>query len=117
MWRRLTWVIVTIVVSSAPARAGAPSSTSYPWGSIFITHEQVVSLNYVVSIPGMFNAPVAIETYVHLTSDHVVAAHGAELSLIEMRERLVDDRWIALKPKWEEYRNHPVSFAMVWRKA
>ena len=47
----------------------------------------------------------------------MVAAHGAELSLIEMRERLVDDRWIALKPKWEEYRNHPVSFAMVWRKA
>ncbi len=59
---------------------------------------------------------VAIETYVHLTSDHVVAAHGAGLSLIEMRERLVDDRWIALKPKWEQYRNHPVSFAMVWRR-
>jgi len=59
--------------------------------------------------------PVAIETYVHLTSDHVVAAHAARLSLIEMRERLIDDRWIALKPKWEQYRNHPVSFAMVWQ--
>src|SRR5262245_20434319 len=45
--------------------------------------------------------PVAIETYVHLVSDHVAAARAVELSLIEMRERLVDDRWIALKPRWE----------------
>lgn len=59
---------------------------------------------------------VAIETYVHLLSDHVTAARAAELSLIEMRERLVDDRWIALKPRWERYRNHPVSFAMAWQK-
>ena len=60
--------------------------------------------------------PVAIETYVHLTSDHVAAARAMGLSLIEMRERLIDDRWIALKPRWEQYRNHPVSFAMVWQK-
>jgi SAM-dependent methyltransferase len=60
---------------------------------------------------------VAIETYVHLFSDHVAAASAADLSLVELRERLVDDRWIALKPRWAPYRNHPVSFAMVWRKA
>jgi len=60
---------------------------------------------------------VAIETYVHLFSDHVAAARSVDLSLIEMRERLVDDRWIGLKPRWKQYRNHPVSFAMVWRKA
>jgi len=60
--------------------------------------------------------PVAIETYVHLLSDHVAAARAVDLLLVEMRERLVDDRWIALKPKWEEYRNHPVSFAMAWQK-
>jgi len=59
---------------------------------------------------------VAIETYVHLFSDHVAAARAADLSLVEMRERLVDDIWIALKPRWEPYRNHPVSFVMVWRK-
>jgi SAM-dependent methyltransferase len=47
--------------------------------------------------------PVAIETYVHLFSDHVAAARAVDLSLIEMRERLVDDRWIALKPRWEQY--------------
>ncbi|MGH7821591.1 MAG: class I SAM-dependent DNA methyltransferase [Candidatus Binatia bacterium] len=60
--------------------------------------------------------PVAIETYVHLVSDHVGAAREAGWSLVEMRERLVDDRWIALKPQWADYRNVPVSFAMAWRK-
>ena len=60
---------------------------------------------------------VAIETYVHLLSDHVAAARAVDLSLLEMRERLVDDRWIALKPRWERYRNHPVSFVMAWRKS
>src|SRR5262245_4021532 len=58
---------------------------------------------------------VAIETYVHLFSDRVAAARAAHLSLIEMRERLVDDRWIALKPRWAEFRHHPVSFALVWQ--
>ena len=58
---------------------------------------------------------VAIETYVHLMSDHVTAARAVGLSLVEMRERLVDDRWIALKPRWEPYRHHPVSFAMAWQ--
>lgn len=60
--------------------------------------------------------PVAIETYVHLLSDHVAAARAVGLSLIEMRERLIDDRWIALKPRWAQYRNHPVSFAIVWHQ-
>jgi SAM-dependent methyltransferase len=60
--------------------------------------------------------PVAIETYVHLLSDHVSAATAAGLGLLEMRERLIDDRWLALKPRWEPYLGHPVSFALVWRK-
>jgi hypothetical protein len=60
--------------------------------------------------------PVAIETYVHLTSDHVAAARETGWSLLKMKERLVDDRWLALKPKWTEYRNLPVSFAMAWRR-
>jgi SAM-dependent methyltransferase len=60
--------------------------------------------------------PIAIETYVHLLSDHVAAARAAGLALVEMRERLIDDRFIALKPRWAEYRLHPVSFATVWRR-
>ena len=60
--------------------------------------------------------PVAIETYVHLLSEHVAAARAVDLVLLEMHERLIDDRWIALKPRWETYRNHPVSFVMAWQK-
>ncbi|HEY5331937.1 MAG TPA: hypothetical protein VIJ21_00205, partial [Solirubrobacterales bacterium] len=58
--------------------------------------------------------PVAIETHVHLLSDHVAAGLGAGLVLAELHERVVDDAWLALKPKWERFRHHPVSFAFVW---
>jgi hypothetical protein len=71
-------------------------------------------------VPTHFDRPsgesVAIETHVHLLSDHVTAARAAGLGLVEMRERLVDERWIALKPRWAPYRGHPVSFALVWRR-
>jgi SAM-dependent methyltransferase len=60
--------------------------------------------------------PVAIDTYIHLLSDHVSAALGAGWTLVEMKERLIDDEWLALKPKWERLRNHPITFAFVWQK-
>ena len=56
----------------------------------------------------------AIETHVHQLSDHVAAGLGIGLVLAELRERLVDDEWVALRPKWELYRHHPISFAFVW---
>ena len=59
---------------------------------------------------------VAITTHLHLVSDHVTAALGAGWSLVEMHERLIDDDWVAVKPKWERYRNHPISAAYVWQK-
>lgn len=58
--------------------------------------------------------PVAIETHVHLLSDHVAAGRGAGLDLVELHERVIDDEWVALKPKWERFRDHPISFAFVW---
>ncbi|GLZ10817.1 SAM-dependent methyltransferase [Actinomadura sp. NBRC 104425] len=60
--------------------------------------------------------PIAIATHVHLISDHVMAGVRAGWTLTEMREGIIDDRWIALKPKWERFRNHPVSAALVWRR-
>lgn len=60
--------------------------------------------------------PLAITTHVHLLSDHVSAGLGAGWTLAEMREGTVDERWLAVKPKWERYRGHPVSAALVWRK-
>ncbi len=56
-------------------------------------------------IPTHFNRqsgePVAIRTYVHLLSDHVKAAMGVGLTLLEMDERVIDDTFIAVKSKWE----------------
>lgn len=60
--------------------------------------------------------PVAITTHVHLLSDHITAGLGEGWTLAEMREGTVDERWIAVKPKWARYRGHPVSAVMVWRK-
>jgi len=59
---------------------------------------------------------VTIECYVHLCSDHVNAALAAGWSLVEMHEGLIDEEWIAKKPKWSQYANRPISFAMVWQK-
>jgi SAM-dependent methyltransferase len=59
--------------------------------------------------------PIAIATHVHLLSDHVTAGLAAGWTLAEMREAVVDDRWVAIKPKWERLRGHPVSAAFVWR--
>ena len=44
----------------------------------------------------------------------VKSREDARASLVE--EGVVDDAWVAKKPKWERYRFHPVSFVMVWRK-
>ncbi|MEZ6242999.1 MAG: class I SAM-dependent methyltransferase [Phycisphaerales bacterium] len=57
---------------------------------------------------------VAIETHVHLLSDHVAAAGRAGWRLLEMHEGVVDDAWVAAKPKWAGYRGRPISFVCVW---
>lgn len=59
---------------------------------------------------------IAIDTHIHLLSDHVTAGLAAGWRLVEMREGVVDERWLERKPKWEKYRNHPVSAALVWEK-
>ena len=60
--------------------------------------------------------PVAIETHVHLLSDHVTTALETGWILVEMKERVIDDAWLSLKPKWDRFRGHPVAFAFAWRK-
>ena len=60
--------------------------------------------------------PVAIETHVHLLSEHTEAALAAGWELAELKERVIDDVWLELKPKWEHLRHQPVAFAFVWRR-
>lgn len=59
---------------------------------------------------------ITITTHLHLLSDHVAAAVGIGWRLAEMHERVIDEAWIALKPKWARFRQHPISFAFVWQK-
>ena len=61
--------------------------------------------------------PLAIESYVHLFSDHVKAALKADLILLEMDEGIVDEEWLQKKPKWIKYKDWPVSYSLVWQKA
>jgi SAM-dependent methyltransferase len=60
--------------------------------------------------------PLAIESYVHLFSDHVKAAYKSNFNLLEMDEGIIDNDWLAKKPKWKKYKNWPVSFSFVWQK-
>ncbi|MHC5002211.1 MAG: class I SAM-dependent DNA methyltransferase [Planctomycetota bacterium] len=74
-----------------------------------------------VGMPTHFHRPdgsaVAIETHVHLPGDHVRAAADAGLRLVEMHERVIDDDYVAAKPKWSAHRGTPVSFVQVWRRS
>jgi SAM-dependent methyltransferase len=58
---------------------------------------------------------IAIETHVHLLSDHHAAGRAAGWMLEEVHESVIDDEWIAERPRWEDRRGRPVSFALVWR--
>jgi SAM-dependent methyltransferase len=59
---------------------------------------------------------VAIETHLHLLSDHTAAALTAGWELAELKERVIDDVWVELKPKWDRLRGQPVTFAFAWRR-
>jgi ubiquinone/menaquinone biosynthesis C-methylase UbiE len=60
--------------------------------------------------------PKAIETYVHLVSDHVRAALAAGWTLSEMYEGVIDEEWLRAKPKWQHLRNYPVNFGYLWQR-
>ena len=60
--------------------------------------------------------PVAIDTHVHLVSDHSKAALAAGWRMAAFDEQIVDDHWIETKPSWAAYRNVPISFAWVWHR-
>ena len=55
--------------------------------------------------------PVAMETHLHLPSEHMAAALVAGLTPREMHEALVDDHFIERKPSWDAHRGLPISYA------
>lgn len=58
--------------------------------------------------------PLAISTHLHMFSEHVNAGIAAGWRLVESAEAVVDDAWLAAKPKWAELRGHPFTLALVW---
>jgi SAM-dependent methyltransferase len=70
-------------------------------------------------VPTHFNSsdgsPKTVECHVHLFSDHCTAALAHGWRLMEFYENVVDETWMAAKPKWEKFRNWPVSFVAVWQ--
>ena len=74
----------------------------------------IMSTGMPTHFDGPDGEPIAIETHVHLPSAHVVAARHAGFTALELREAVVDERWIEAKPKWASRRGWPISFAWVW---
>jgi SAM-dependent methyltransferase len=58
--------------------------------------------------------PIAIDTHLHLLGEHVDTASAVGWRLEEMRERVIDDAWLAIKPQWAPFRAMPISAALVW---
>jgi SAM-dependent methyltransferase len=60
--------------------------------------------------------PLAIDTHLHLLSDHVRAAGTAGWSLADMHERVVDGVFTAHKPSWDRHLGWPISYATAWQR-
>ena len=65
---------------------------------------------------GKGHEAITIRSYVHLFSEHFAAARQAGLRLAEFQECVIDEDWLSSKPKWREFLNWPVSFALVWNR-
>ncbi|KIA60858.1 class I SAM-dependent DNA methyltransferase [Nocardia vulneris] len=61
-------------------------------------------------------APVAISTNLHLLSEHLTAALDAGWVLTEFAEALIDEAWLAAKPKWTQLLGQPFTMASVWTR-
>jgi SAM-dependent methyltransferase len=62
-------------------------------------------------------AALTIESHVHLFADHFAAGQASRLVLTAMDECVIDEAWLATKPKWRKYLGWPVSFSLVLRKS
>jgi len=118
-------VISSFAISHIPDLAGFYAEGARlvsPGGRIVLVDYHPFML--LKGIPTHFNAPnrepVAIANVVHLFGDHIEAGRRAGLSLLELREQLVDAEWVEQnrrlfgEPRLASHVGHPVSFAMVW---
>ncbi|MCU1642769.1 MAG: SAM-dependent methyltransferase [Nocardia sp.] len=87
-------------------------------GATFVLVSYHPQFMMVTGMPTHYTAesgePLAISTHLHLFSEHVTAGVAAGWQLTQAAEALVDDAWLAAKPKWAELRGHPFTMALVW---
>jgi SAM-dependent methyltransferase len=102
----------------APLYEEAHRLTSADAGLVLVGYHPhfIMTAGMPTHYDGASGRPIAIETHVHLLSDHVTAGLRAGWTLVEMCERTIDDVWLALKPKWTPFKGHPIAVAFVWRK-
>lgn len=115
----LTMVLVDEHLRVLPLLYAEAARLCAPGGRFVIVgyHPHFLMLGIPTHFDRADGSSVAIESHVHLLSDHVKAAHAAGFALREMDEGVVDDAWLARKPKWQQYAGHPVSFSMVWQRS
>ncbi|MCB9838932.1 MAG: class I SAM-dependent methyltransferase [Phycisphaeraceae bacterium] len=61
-------------------------------------------------------AAITIETHLHTFEEHVDAGVAAGLRLVEVREGLIDEEYVAGKPKWAGLRGTPITMCVVWAR-
>ena len=107
----------------APFRPGALSIRKHIDWAVLHAKFVVVGMHpslFMTGMPTHFKDfegnPKAVETHIHLVSDHVRAALEAGWTLTEMYEGVIDEEWVRVKPKWAPLKNHPVNFGYVWHR-
>jgi SAM-dependent methyltransferase len=87
-----------------------------PGGRVILIdyHPSMLLKGVLTHFDGPAGEPIAIVNFIHLLSDHVEAGRRARLSLLELRERLVDAEWVRQNPRMASHAGQPVAFAMVW---
>ena len=101
----------------APLYAEAGRLATRPGTLIIVGYHPHFLLNGIPThFDGADGEPIAIESYVHLFSDHTRAAQRAGWALAEMDEAVVDETWVQHRPGFAKHQGLPVSFSMVWRK-
>jgi SAM-dependent methyltransferase len=94
--------------------APGPSHSAQAWFVLVGYHPFIALSGMPTHFHRASGEAIAIETHIHLFSEHVAAATAAGFTLAELHEGLIDDAWIAIRPRWADRRGRPISFAAVW---
>jgi hypothetical protein len=84
--------------------------------SVHVVGVILIDYHPFMLLKGATGEPIAIANVVHLLGDHVEIGQRAGLSLVELREQLVDAEWVGQNPLMANHAGQPVSFGTVWAR-